>query len=228
MLRSRNGKLAFDPISTTLNEGHIRLEPEVDLDAPGGPILRLAKNSNIRDARINDEVSKRVLAYVAPVLDQATRASGFVSVDLDHAEFPLGPGRGRQPRSRGRSSSRTSSSPPGRSPTKSWERPRPARPQPQARPARDLDHRRRPGNQRGMTIPVGDLPGSSWPAGSISTARSRSRQPSRSPGDARQQTAPVRHAAGTKVRLPISGTLDLPRSTRTRSRPTSKSWASRS
>ena len=96
LLRAKNGKLAFDPISTTLNEGHVRLEPEIDLDAPGGPTLRLAKNSAIREARINDEVSKRVLAYVAPVLDQATRASGLVSVDLDHAEFPLGPGRGRQ------------------------------------------------------------------------------------------------------------------------------------
>ena len=96
VLRAKAGKLAFDPISTTLNEGHIRLEPEIDLDAPGGPTLRLAKNSAIREARINDEVSKRVLAYVAPVLDQATRASGLVSVDLDHAEFPIGPGRGRQ------------------------------------------------------------------------------------------------------------------------------------
>ncbi len=96
VLRAKSGKLTFDPISTTLNEGHVRLEPEIDLDAPGGPILRLAKNSTIREAEINDEVSKRVLAYVAPVLDQATRASGLVSVNLDHAEFPLGPGRGRQ------------------------------------------------------------------------------------------------------------------------------------
>jgi translocation and assembly module TamB len=96
VLRTNRGRLLFDPISTTLNEGHIRLEPEVDLDAPGGPLLRMAKNSTIREARINDEVSKRVLAYVAPILDQATRASGLVSVDLDHAEFPIGPGRGRQ------------------------------------------------------------------------------------------------------------------------------------
>ncbi len=96
VLRANRGRLVFDPVSTTLNEGHIRLEPEIDLDAPGGPILRLAKNSSIREARINDEVSKRVLAYVAPILDEATRASGLVSVDLDHAEFPIGPGRGRQ------------------------------------------------------------------------------------------------------------------------------------
>ncbi len=94
--RVRGGKLAIDPIGTTLNEGHIRLEPEADLGALGGPILRLGKNSTIRDARINDEVSRRVLSFVAPILDQATRAGGRVSVDLDHAEFPIGPGRGRQ------------------------------------------------------------------------------------------------------------------------------------
>jgi translocation and assembly module TamB len=96
VLRAKDGKLTFDPISTSINEGHIRLEPELDLDSPKGPTLRLAKNSNIREARINDEVSKRVLAFVAPVLDQSTRASGLVSVDLDHAEFPIGTGRGRQ------------------------------------------------------------------------------------------------------------------------------------
>ena len=74
----------------------------------------------IREARINDEVSKRVLTYVAPVLDQATRASGLVSVDLDHAEFPIGPGRGRQAKVEGRSSSRTSSSAPVPWPPRSW------------------------------------------------------------------------------------------------------------
>ena len=45
VLHAKGGKLVFDPISTTLNEGHIRLEPEIDLNATGGPMLRLAKNS---------------------------------------------------------------------------------------------------------------------------------------------------------------------------------------
>ncbi len=101
VLRARGGRLSIDPIDTTLNEGRIRLEPEFDLDAPGGPLLKLVGNSAIREARINDEVSRRVLAYVAPILDQATRASGLVSVDLDRAEFPIGAGRGRQARVEG-------------------------------------------------------------------------------------------------------------------------------
>ncbi len=101
VLRAAGGKVRFEPISTTLNEGHIRLEPEVDLDDPAGATLRLGKNSTIRDARINDEVSRRVLAFVAPILDQATTASGRVNVDLDHAEFPLGSGRREQLRVEG-------------------------------------------------------------------------------------------------------------------------------
>ena len=94
-LRARGGRLLIDPIATSLNQGHVRLEPTIDLDAPSGPMLRLGKDSSIRDARINDEVSRRVLAYVAPILEDATTATGRIGVDLDHAEIPLGPGRGR-------------------------------------------------------------------------------------------------------------------------------------
>ena len=97
VLRARDGQILVDPISTTLNEGHIRLEPEVLVsDSQGDPVLRLGKNSSIRDARINDEVSRRVLAFVAPILEGTTRASGRVSVDIDHAEIPLRSGRSRR------------------------------------------------------------------------------------------------------------------------------------
>ncbi len=96
VVRARGGQILVDPISTTLNEGHLRLEPEIVLqDTKGDPLLRLGKNSSIRDANINDDVSRRVLAFVAPVLEGATRVSGRLSVDLDHAEFPLKSGRSR-------------------------------------------------------------------------------------------------------------------------------------
>ncbi len=96
VVRARGGQVLVDPISTTLNEGHIRLEPEIVLqDTKGDPLLRLGKDSSIRDAQINDDVSRRVLAFVAPVLEGATRVGGRVSVDLDHAEFPLKSGRSR-------------------------------------------------------------------------------------------------------------------------------------
>ena len=211
VLRSKDGTLRFDPISTTLNEGHIRLEAEIDRDAPGGSVLRLAKNSSLREARINDEVSRRVLAYVAPVLDQATRASGLVSVDLDHAEFPIGPGRGRQAKVEGAVVFQNVEFGPGPLASEILG----------AIGRRDLslkidqpvtltiaDGRV---NQRGMTIPLGDFTRIEL-AGWVDFDRNLSMV----------ATVPVTPAmlgnnallsdiaAGTKVRLPIGGTLDRP------------------
>ena len=211
VLRARRGTLAFDPISTTLNEGHVRLEPEVDLDAPGGPTLRLAKNSAIREARINDEVSKRVLAYVAPVLDQATRARGLVSVDLDHAEFPIGPGRGRQAKVEGAVVFQDVEFAPGPLAGEILG----------AIGRRDLslkldqpvtltiaDGRV---NQRGMTIPVGDLTRIEL-AGWVDFDRNLALVATVPVTPAMLGNNPLLSdiAAGTKVRLPIGGTLGKP------------------
>ena len=45
---------------------------------------------------MNEEVSRRVLSYAAPVLDQTTRASGRVSVAIDEAVLPIGGDRTRK------------------------------------------------------------------------------------------------------------------------------------
>lgn len=88
--RTREGTLAIDTIDTSLNGGRIHLEPLLTIDPEQGSKIRLDENSSIANAEINDEVSRRFLSYVAPVLDRATRAHGRVSVDLDDAEFPIG------------------------------------------------------------------------------------------------------------------------------------------
>ena len=211
VLRAKGGALRFDPISTTLNEGHVRLEPEVDLDAPGGPALRLAKNSAIREARINDEVSKRVLAYVAPVLDQATRASGLVSVDLDHAEFPIGPGRGRQAKVEGAVVFQDVEFAPGPLAGEILG----------AIGRRDLslkldqpvtltiaDGRV---NQRGMSIPIADFTRIEL-AGWVDFDRNLSLVATVPVTSAMLGNNPLLSdiASGTKIRLPIGGTLDRP------------------
>jgi translocation and assembly module TamB len=98
VLRSRAGRLRLDPIDTTLNQGRIHLEPEFLLDDPAGLAIRLGPESWVADARINDEVSHRVLAFAAPVLDQTTRARGRVSLRLKEAILPLtgGPERSKR------------------------------------------------------------------------------------------------------------------------------------
>lgn len=89
VLRTKKGRLVFDPIRTSLNHGRLRLDPSLDVDSTQGITLTLAPGSVIEDAEVNPEVSQRVLSYVAPVLEEATRASGLVSMTVDRAEFPI-------------------------------------------------------------------------------------------------------------------------------------------
>ena len=89
VLRAENGRLQIDPIDSTLNGGRLHLQPEILRDETGDTWLGLAAGSFLTDAAVNDEVSHRVLSYAAPVLDQATRVNGRVSLELTDARFPL-------------------------------------------------------------------------------------------------------------------------------------------
>jgi hypothetical protein len=94
--QTAGGKISIEPIDTTLNGGRVHLEPELVRDEEYGMLLRLGSNSTIADAEINDEVSHRVLAFLVPVMDRATRAHGKVSVDVSRAEIPLRSDAGRR------------------------------------------------------------------------------------------------------------------------------------
>ena len=67
-------------------------------DKQGLAWIHLGSSSGLLDAVVNDEVSHRVLSYVAPVLDQATRVRGRVSLALNEAYFPLGAGPEVEPK----------------------------------------------------------------------------------------------------------------------------------
>lgn len=101
VLRADGGRFRFDPIDARLNEGVLHLEPEV-VRPPDGPLrIKLGASSTVNDAVVNDEVSHRVLSYVAPVLDGATRVRGRVSVGGLDAEFPIGDAPGASARVEG-------------------------------------------------------------------------------------------------------------------------------
>ena len=89
VVRADHGQMTVDPIDTRLNDGIVHLEPEWIQDPEGSFRLKLGPASRLENAIINDEVSHRVLSYVAPVLDGATRVQGRVSVKRVDAEFPL-------------------------------------------------------------------------------------------------------------------------------------------
>ncbi len=87
--RTAGGEITIEPIETTLNGGRLSVAPEIVPDADGRLMLRITPGSVIEGAEINDEVSRRVLAFVVPIMERATRAHGKVSVDVAHAEIPL-------------------------------------------------------------------------------------------------------------------------------------------
>ena len=77
----------IDPIDTTLNGGKLRLVPKVVTGAT--PVLSFLPGTELVNASVNEQATRRVLAFVAPVLDGATRVEGKVSARIDRAEFPL-------------------------------------------------------------------------------------------------------------------------------------------
>jgi translocation and assembly module TamB len=89
VLRRQRGETFVDPIETTLNNGRIRLEPKIVSMRDKGTAVVLGPTSWISGAEVNDEVSRRVLAFAAPILEDATRVRGKVSAEIRHAEFPL-------------------------------------------------------------------------------------------------------------------------------------------
>jgi translocation and assembly module TamB len=91
-VRARDGKVLIDPIAGTLNSGRLHLEPEVVSDKQGKTWLHMGPSSGLLDAVVNDEASHRVLSFAAPVLDQATRVRGRVSIALSDAYVPLAQG----------------------------------------------------------------------------------------------------------------------------------------
>ena len=89
VVRCGKGAVTIDPVSTTLNGGRVVLRPGVDVDDTRGIALRLDSGSAINDAAINDEVSRRLLRYVVPMLDDATHVNGKISLAVEKGEIPL-------------------------------------------------------------------------------------------------------------------------------------------
>jgi translocation and assembly module TamB len=85
------GRWGLDPIEATLNGGSLRLVPEIVTADEGRLFLRLTEGTSIHNAAVNEELSHRVLAYVAPVLDRTSRISGSVSASIREAVIPLEP-----------------------------------------------------------------------------------------------------------------------------------------
>ncbi|MDB5351066.1 MAG: hypothetical protein JWN86_2313 [Planctomycetota bacterium] len=85
---SEGESFRFEPIETTLNGGRLRLVPQLVREPE--LMLKLGPGSELVDAEVNEEATRRVLSFVAPILEGTTRARGRVSARIDRAELPLG------------------------------------------------------------------------------------------------------------------------------------------
>ncbi len=90
VVRARGGKLSVDPIETTVNDGRLHLEPLIRNNDSEPLAILLDPGSTLTGAKVNDEVSRRVLSFAVPVLDNATSVRGQVSATIDKAVFPIG------------------------------------------------------------------------------------------------------------------------------------------
>lgn len=89
VVRCDRGEILIDPIATTLNGGQLVVTPVVELGEDGSAILTIAEGSGIDKVEITDEVSRQVLAYIAPVLREATQVNGRLSVRVNELRVPL-------------------------------------------------------------------------------------------------------------------------------------------
>ena len=89
VVRCTRGDLQVAPIDTTLNGGRVVLLPDLVVGDDDSIVLTLEQGSGIDRVQITDEVSKRVLAYIAPVLREATQVQGQLSARIDRALIPI-------------------------------------------------------------------------------------------------------------------------------------------
>lgn len=94
--RVSGGQATIDPIRTTINGGPVELTPLLPLDDPRGLILQLAPGSKMENIAVNDEVSSKLLSYVAPMLHRATQVNGRISLTTERFEFPLSLNEGQK------------------------------------------------------------------------------------------------------------------------------------
>jgi len=89
--------LVFDSIKVSVNDGLLRAQPQVLLNPlptltneNPGPLLLMGQTQLLERVSITRDMCAEWLKYVAPLLGDATRIRGRLSVGLTHARIPIG------------------------------------------------------------------------------------------------------------------------------------------
>ncbi|MGI9455492.1 MAG: hypothetical protein ACR2NU_02975 [Aeoliella sp.] len=84
-----DGRVAIEPLDFAVGGGQFTATPSIRLDPAPGEVS-LAPGPLLTNVRITQDVSERMLKYIAPQLAGATRSEGVFSMNLTGARVPLG------------------------------------------------------------------------------------------------------------------------------------------
>jgi hypothetical protein len=85
--RGQGGRVAFEPLTTTFQDGQIAIEPSIQF-WPHAPVLTVAPGRVLQDITIDSALCNWLLRYVDPL---AGHLQGKLSLELEECEIPLAP-----------------------------------------------------------------------------------------------------------------------------------------
>ncbi|UCG46891.1 MAG: hypothetical protein JSU94_15495 [Phycisphaerales bacterium] len=88
-IRVDGGLLKIEPFTTTLNTGRVNLAANIDFTKTP-KLLSATQPITVKNARINDTLSRKLLAYINPIFADSTNVTGLAGFAADKLEMPLG------------------------------------------------------------------------------------------------------------------------------------------
>ena len=85
----KDGLLKIDPFSTTVNEGWFNFSAQADFKVRPAVFKTPAPMHNIKDIRINDQTTKKLLKYLNPIFADAANVNGIANLNCEILSIPL-------------------------------------------------------------------------------------------------------------------------------------------
>ena len=87
-IRVDSGLLKIEPFATTLNTGQVNLAANIDFTKTPR-LLSITQPVTVKNARINDTLSHKLLAYINPIFADSTNVTGLAGFSADRLDVPL-------------------------------------------------------------------------------------------------------------------------------------------
>ncbi|MHC4169944.1 MAG: hypothetical protein ACYSWQ_23595, partial [Planctomycetota bacterium] len=84
-----NGLLKIEPIATTVNEGLFSFAGQADFKAEPALFKSAGPMQIVKDIKINDETTSKLLKYVNPIFANAVNVSGIANFSCEQLAIPL-------------------------------------------------------------------------------------------------------------------------------------------